>query len=202
MIRTLIHLWMDVKRRRSLKRLPQERVPLPKFKSIEELAEYLRVNFIYTGDALGGLDDRYTHPEHLNYWIVKNLKDGKFGPDREWPLRVDCDDVSAFACRAAWDIHNVLEAQMFVFGYASIRAAIKDLIWRFVTTGKLYLYFHEGCLITNHEGDVFLLDTNGLKKLGNDLEDGVDERDAAKYLSKVYGVKYETTVAVPYPFKE
>lgn len=208
MIALFTDLWMRSKRARSQAQTRPEREPLPKFRTVRELADYLASNFIYTGDPLDGADDRYEHPETLNYWIVKNMRDRRYGDQREWPLKVDCDDVSAFAYKAATTIPEVANVEMLVFRYRSVWAVLRAVLDDLLKRKRPYLYFHEGCLIETWGGTVYLLDTQGLTVLSEDDEhDGVEDaaRDAAAQVSSAVKAFYGVDVPMvaqftDYPF--
>jgi hypothetical protein len=167
--------------------------PLPSFATPQALAAYLATNFKYTWDLWGGLLDNYTHPANVNYWIVHNIAKGLYGDAREWPLRVDCDDVSAFAYLAARQMPGVYRAQMYVFRYQSIWAALVDLVRNIRERRAYWLYFHEGCLIW-HTSGTYLLDPSGLHPVR-------DEWEAAVLVGRMYDVVF-VPQATPYPFKE
>lgn len=192
-IEGLTKAWMWMKAARSRTYSPASRAPLPAFESVHQIDRYLDDNFIYTGDKLGGLDDRYDHPELVNHWIVFNLLKQKYGQSREWPLKVDCDDVSAFVYLASKKLKGFKSAQMYVFRYTYLSDALKDFFGPLVCFQLPYLYFHEGCLVKT-EGGTYIVDPNGVQPVA-------DEWEAAQHLGKLYGKRY-SPLAVAYPFEE
>ena len=157
---TLVNRWLDRKRRLS-REAANPMSELPAFASLKALADYLRDHFIYTGDRMMGLQDLYNHPGEVNHWIAWNIQQKNYGENRKWPLRVDCDDVSAFVYLAAKKIPGVKKATMLVFYYPTPWVMIKELARNLIQRRSYALYFHEACMVEMEDGAFYIVDASG-----------------------------------------
>jgi len=187
----LVKSWMIAKGWRSRERARlQFRRELPGFASLAELENYRTANMVYVPDALGGLDDRYTHPEAIHFVATRNQEIDFDGEGQPWPIECDCDDFAAFGYAAASSIPGVTRIQMVVWCYPSILAALVDLVANVRAKAPCWLYFHESVLIETAADGHFIFDANGLQRIEGPVED---------LFFKWYG-KRLVPKPTPYPF--
>lgn len=193
LLSTLVKAWMAVKGWRSRERARiQFRRALPAFASLGEMENYRTANMEYTPDGLGGLDDRYTHPEVIHFYAVRNQEaplDWRGDPEA-WPIECDCDDFAAFGYAAAQGIPGVKSVQMVVWRYPSMFALAQDLVANIRAGSPYWLYFHESVLIETEADGLYVFDANGLQRVEGDVDD---------LFFKWYG-KRLVTQPTPYPF--
>jgi len=173
-------LWMSLKRFRSRNKAKRVlRDSLPQLATVQEVAEYVTQKLTYTGDpVLGGLDDFYQHPEHLQYCI-----NAKLTPP------VDCDDYSVLAYALLKQIPDA-KPQLIVLAI-KLKTVLAMTLKSLAKFKVPYFPFHEGCLV-EQGGVLWFIDTNGLWLLKT-------QQDLADRYGKAWGVEF-IILPTEYPF--
>lgn len=163
--------------------------------TIEAINDYIKSNFVYVSDPLGGAIDYYTHPLTVQHEVNEGTM--SFGKD--------CDDFSSYAYYAL--IHSGLNPE-----FVTVATIVPDLT-KDITQIK---WCHVICVFdyknTEPDNNGFswkgTIDTNGLhwfkyKKTDNpELDNEIVIEDILKLFSKLYRTEYKYLIDHGYAFDD
>ena len=181
MIEFVAKIWMKIKRHRSKGMAKSSlKSPLPVLTDVSSIARYVTQELTYTGDPiLGGLNDFYQHPEHLQWSIESKVS-----------LPVDCDDYSVLAFAMAKQNAD-MKPEMVVLLMASLWEMAKLAFKALISLKVPYFPFHEGCFI-EVGGKLWFVDTNGLWDINS-------KEEVIKIFQEAWGVQFKF-IETSYPF--